>query len=363
MRPSASSGPSALTDTSSRSGALSADVQDQDYVILKDGTIATVHGWYHPAGHVVAELAFVRDARGSLELSAGRYRKAYLRDGLAVPDIERLRIRDVEDPHLFGYTQVKSVLATDRIERVVRCADWPVDESAKATLHADYIRETWRSTKDLLGADIEELEPCLTGSLVLQSALPPTHPPNGSPVTADPHDLDVIFTGSVRVLDELLDRMSAVTLKQPERRLFEHGKGWQIRLKTDRGVLCSFFRYKDAAEVPSPLSNIVLLKPGFVAECEITDSSHGLFTPSYLRAHVTSPSHLGDRTLLIAISHLRSRGDFRRGSTGVFRGDLLEAKSSEGESVLLLSVFDGDSSLSLKPPWEPYWATRPDTPL
>ena len=332
-------------------------VQDQDYLVLDDGRIATVHGWHHPPDHVVAELTFAPDPAGSFELSTGRYSKAYLSDGRAVPDLQRPRIRDLDEPRLFGYGQVKSIISTSRIVNVLRCGDWPLERAiSHRSNHRRYIEATWQSVLRLLGPEIEAVSACLTGSLMLQLAMPARVPPNPSLDQRDPHDLDVVFTGSVNAINRLARRMMDVAKSEPDRRVYEHGKGWTIRLQTDRGMLCSFFRYAVTDEIPRQIAHARLVEAGFAAELEVTDIDHGLFTPSLLRTVSRAPDLVGGRPLVVLISHLRSRGDFSEGSRGWFRGDLLDAATGEHASGdLVLSVFDGDSSIPLDPPWEGYW--------
>jgi predicted nucleotidyltransferase len=324
--------------------------RDQDHVVLDDGIIVSVHGAVHPAGHLIGEVVYVPDPDGSHCLFGRRYRKAYQRDGRGIAEQKRLRIRDRTDSyfdraHMFDG---KSIVHRGRVRRYVACADLFTDESPDNG-QKEAARSLWESACRILGITGASLQVTLTGSLNLDP-----HPRH----VRNPNDLDLLFTGSTATVGRLVAAMSAAAHEHPKIRVHEYGKGWRIRMRTAEGLLCSFFRYGDATEIPlCDVTDVRTVRNDVEIHGTVASADHNVFMPMILEVEVevtNAPETVPlESRLPIVIYHLRSRGDFFQGDRGRFRGTVVEI--TEGlKAYLALSVVDGTSSHLLTPPWLPY---------
>ncbi|WP_436535788.1 hypothetical protein [Actinoplanes sp. HUAS TT8] len=324
--------------------------QDQDHVVLDDDVIVSVHGSVHPADHLIGEVVYVPDPDGSHCLFGQGYRKAYQRDGRGIAEQKRVRIRDRTDSY-FDRAPIfdgKSIVHRGRVRRYVPCADLFTDESPDSG-QKEAARILWESACRLLGITGTGLQVALTGSLNLDP-----HPRH----VRDPNDLDLLFTGSTAAVGRLVVAMSAAAHEHPEIRVHEYGKGWQIRLRTHEGLLCSFFRYGDDTETPlRDVTDVRTVRNDVEIYGTVASATHNVFMPMILEVDVevtNAPETVPRETRLpILIHHLRSRGDFFQGDRGRFRGTVVEVAEGPTE-YLALSVVDGNSSDLLTPPWLPY---------
>lgn len=230
-----------VTSTSPAAEGMVGCPVDQDHLLLDDDTIVAVHGWHHPPGFVVGEVTYLPDDAGRQRLLGRNYRKAYVRDGLGLPEERRYRIRDAtgsffDDAQMF---RAKSIIGVHRIKRYLPCAEG-IGQKTGQVAALEAVASTWRSARALLGGTVDNVGVAVTGSLNLVPEAEYGQRPN---------DVDLVFTGSTADISELVGAMSAATRTNSETRVYEYGKGWQIRIRADGWLLCSFFRYADRREV------------------------------------------------------------------------------------------------------------------
>lgn len=327
----------------------STGIRDQDYIVIADETILTVHGDVHPSDFFVGEITFVPDrSEGDRILLGRRYRKAHEVGGVTIREAFRPKLRDhgstpFHSGHLFS---AKSIVSCSRIVTHIDStsprASVDLGEAADRYVQAT-MAEVWRR----FGDELEGISIGRTGSARLTSD-----------AGARLHDLDVVFRGSVSAIQNLVAAMASAARRDPAIRLVEHGKSWQIRLATPGGVLCSFFSYADPSQSPLyGLTKMETIIPDVVLEALVVEDAQNSFHPTFLRVKPRSWStdvpSAARRDLLVMINHLRGRGDFFAGDIGVFRGALVDVSSGVGDFVAL-SVVDGHSCISVTPPWPQY---------
>jgi hypothetical protein len=216
----------------------------------------------------------------------------------------------------------------------------------------EFINENLDETKRLLGTDLDEVDLGLTGTLRLSL--------EGNARNRI-HDLDLVFTADLVGNLQIVHHLQNLAREQPSRRMFENGKGWQIRLTTKHGILCSFFRYREPSVAAlAGLKNVHTLVPELSVTGQVLDDVHGGYLPTVLTIEVARErvhAAMGNSRLLVILNHIRARGDFSVGSIGYFRGALVEIETGT-RSMTGLSVVDADNCRLLTPPWEPYYRSR-----
>jgi hypothetical protein len=172
------------------------------------------------------------------------------------------------------------------------------------------------------------------------------------------HDIDLVFTADLMTNLAIIGELSRITRSEKSARVYEHGKGWQIRVRSTTGLLCAFFAYQDPRDSPlHGLREIRTIRDELVIRGTVTDHVHNGYLPTILTVNPRNAVKylpISERSdLTVIISHLRGRGDFFEGDEGLFRGALVEIETGKS-SFLALSVIDGDDSRILTPPWIPY---------
>jgi len=327
-----------------------AGVSDQDYLVLIDSRIIAVHGWNHPPGFAVGEIAFVPDKTGDRVFLGTRYRKAYTANGRGMPEASRKTIRSrtglfYDTAQLFS---TKSIVDMDDVAIHIDASVAPGIEGNRAAARQmhDVLGETERVTEGGTG----RIHTGLTGSLRLGAVS------RSGDMSA--HDVDIVFTGDLGDISDMTRRISSGVAAHPELRLYEHGKGWRIRARTRAGILCPFFGYDDPRSSPLyGLRMVRTVRERVTVSGMVIDDTHNAYLPTHLTIRPTETSCLLPPAICqempVIISHLRSRGDFFRGDCGIFTGDLIELAFDSHEK-LALSVLDGTESVLLTPPWLPF---------
>lgn len=313
---------------------------DQQYCILDDGSILTVHGYTHPPGLVVGELSYLPDASGPHLLLGMNYRKAYQRHGRGLPELKRPRVRahtgmffDCAHPFL-----AKSIVPIGRIDAVYT-------HTSVNDVGAVKLDRARAMARRFLGRLADHFDIGLTGSHALSTA-------NDLPVEL--HDLDVVLRGTTHDAADAVAVLQERSERQEVERLWEHGKGWRIRLRTPTGIFCPFFVYREALESPlAALRSISDVAQSVTVKAVVVDNMHGGFLPTWVRCEVVESTNpvvqLGSQ-LPVLISHMRSRGDFAKGDTAMFHGAVIDIDTGTTR-VRALSVIDGNESRLLTPTW------------
>ncbi|GCB49040.1 hypothetical protein [Streptomyces sp. NL15-2K] len=324
-------------------------IQDQDYVLLKDGQILAVHGHSHPPGHLVGELAFVPSAVGDYTFFNSRYRKAYVMRGRGISEREREHVR-FETGTCFDHAHpfsAKSLVPLAQVELHLSAAVDPRAEAAPGSFLQRYADAQLNELHRVLGDTMPDAPLGLTGSarLLLQDHSVRTM-----------HDFDVLFTGGPDRVREIARRLAAHGEAHKEARLHEHGKGWRIRLRMRAGILCPFFRYADPADAPlAGLTGARTLLRDVTVSGRVIEDAHGAYLPTFLviapdRVSTALPGELAHR-LPVLVSHMRDRGDFFVGDRGTFTGELCHLRTRRGDFIAL-SVVDGSDSRLDTPIWQ-----------
>lgn len=325
-------------------------VADQDYLLLQDGRVMAVHGHNHPPGHAVGEVAFVPDKDGPFKFFDYSYRKAYVADGRGLSERLRDQVR-TETGTFFDHAHpfaCKSIVALNEVELHLSATLGMTAALGSASALGDYARGMITEIRSMIAPHhVDHLG--LTGSLRLMV---------DDPACKKFHDFDVVFESNPRTNFQIYQSLAEQAEQYPQSRVYEHGKGWRMRLWTPTGLLCPFFRYDHPSAAPLTVVNkMVNSGTTITVTGSVIDNTHGIYLPTWLvirpEDHAGQlPVDLRDR-LIVMISHMRDRGDFAVGDRGTFSGELVHVTTPDSH-FFVLSVVDGDDSRLETPPWLPY---------
>lgn len=334
------------------------DVRDAQLFIRKDGLIVNAEGWHHPEGKLIGEVMYAPDWRGDREVFGYSYRKLTLFPGTytPVPYGQRAALLSQYDPRL-GQTDENPFFAQykqifDRSEFASYISGEDVLEKLLPKLAAEHpeVIDDIESVGKILGIDLTDIGLGFTGA-----------PSFGKLDSL--HDLDIIFSGDVEENLVIAKAMRETVRHQPQRRLTEGGKGWNIRFFNDRGTLiCSFFTYKNPEDAPLRNFEMEVIAPSVTVEGEVYDDKHAIYTPTVLGLDRVRITHEGDEPfngtldepLQLVAYHTATRGECFEGDTVRATGALVQVTTPDS-THLGICVTDREGIRNLTPTWEGFY--------
>lgn len=332
------------------------DIKDAEFLIRRDGVIFNVEGYYHPKNFLVGEVLYVPDEQGDKNIFGQSYRKVTLYKGtydpIAYPDRSKI-LREI-DPN-FDQTEVNPFFA--QFKQILPASDFvahlPSSRGLSRALSmtggdADKFHKDFENLMSLLNLSPEQISLGLTGAPLLGN-------------TNHFHDLDIVFSGSPEENIRIVKMMRDITKYEPQRRLFEGGKGWQIRFFNDLGTLmCTFFTYPDRSSAPMYDFSMDVLERGVTVQGTVSNDQHSMYTPTVLELTDAIVGKNGQQvqrftTLPLIVYHTASRGDCFNQDIVRANGALVEVNQS-GSSFIAVCVVDREGLRNLTPPWNGYYA-------
>ncbi|MBW7944606.1 hypothetical protein H3C70_04375 [Patescibacteria group bacterium] len=331
-------------------------IKDAEFLIRNDGIIFNVEGYSHPATFVVGEVLYAPDKDGDKNIFGQPYKKVTLYKGTyePVPYYDRGRLLREIDPALDQnganpyFAHFKQILpASDFVAHLpsARGLERALSLSGRGS---ERFQQDFHNLMNLLDLRPEEISLGLTGAPLLGN-------------TEVFHDLDIVFSGSLQENLRIAKTMRDLARSEPDRRLFEGGKAWQIRFFNDLGTLmCTFFTYPDRSMAPLHDFSMEVLEHGITVEGIVSDDSHSMYTPTILELKdvaISKNDQLVERftSLPLIVYHTASRGD-------CFNEDVVRAKGAlvkvtqDGGDFLAVCVIDREGVRNLTPPWKGYYA-------
>jgi len=330
---------------------------DAEFLLRRDGVIFNIEGYYHPTSFVVGEVLYAPDINGDKQVFGQPYRKVTLYKGTykPIPYSQRAKILGVIDP-AFDQTGVNPFFA--KFKQILPASDFiahlpsvkGLERALKETSgESDRFRLDFENLMQLLSVSPDEVTLGLTGAPLLGN-------------TEYFHDLDIVFRGTLDQNLLIAKTMRDLAIHEPQRRLFEGGKGWQIRFFNDNGTLmCTFFTYPHKEQAPLHDFFMEVIEDTITVEGTVCDDRHSMYTPTILGlkdAVVKKANSLVQRytDLPLIIYHTASRGDCFSQDVVMAQGSLVEISEPGKISYPAVCVIDRNGLRNVTPPWEGYYA-------
>ncbi len=312
-------------------------IRDSIYFLRKDGCFVFSHGYYHPTpGHFIGKIIYYPTADGESDIWGRRYQamhKTWI-DGRhrAIPNDAQIERHYQIDPSLVR-SRPRPLVADYTIEfPLADFVGWfPPRKSLRLTMEMYPQIKKWAlATAELVNFPLEKMG--VTGSLAYGK------------IEEQDMDFDVLFRGTLEESRGVLSRLYRLA-REPERKVFEFGKLWPMRIFHQDYLLCPFFVYEKPAEAPLCEAEIELVEPEVEGTAVIADDTHNAFLPIFLgldRVEIAGRERPG---LALVCYDGSIRGEYRRGERIRFKGRLLKIRTparGEFEAVAVDISFDLD---------------------
>ncbi|MDP8215628.1 MAG: hypothetical protein RAO92_03775 [Candidatus Euphemobacter frigidus] len=303
---------------------LEGRIKDSIYFLRRDGCFVFSHGYYHPTpGYLIGKIIHYPLAAGDSEIWGRPYQAMHK----AWVNGKRVAIRN--DAQLVKQYEVDPSL--DPNKRRPSVADYLLEfPLSDFRGYFDPIRSlrlceemypdlivTWaEQSAELLEFPIEKMG--VTGSLAYGM------------VEKEDMDFDVIFMGNreenLWVRDKLI-RLS----REPERRVFEFGRYWPLRIYHRGFLLCPFFVYQNRDDLPLAEAEVDVVREKIEIAGTIIDDSNNSYVPIVLElGDVILDGKDRDNIRLICYDG-SVRGEYWEGERIRVMGRLLRIKDRWGE--------------------------------
>ncbi len=332
-------------------------IKDAEFLIRNDGIIFNIEGYCHPKGKVVGEVLYAPDTNGDKTIFGLPYRKVTLYEGTyePVPYTKRAEVLKKIDP-LFAensqnpyYAKYKQILPfSDFIAYVPsrRAFEKAIRLDPKRSIQ---FRSDLANLLKLLDLEKDEVELGLTGAPLLGN-------------TSAYHDLDIVFSGDELQNLKIAKIIRQLTTTEPDRRLFEGGKAWQIRFFNDnKTLMCTFFTYADQKSAPLHDFTMDVIQDDMEIQGTVADDTHTMYTPTILHLENVIFQRNGKTynsisSLPLIIYHTASRGDCFNGDIVSAKGALVKVNDAQKGPYEAFCVIDREGVRNLTPPWKDYYA-------
>lgn len=329
-------------------------IRDAEFFVRKDGVIVNAEGWYHPADFLIGEVLYVPDEEGDRAIFGAKYRKVTLKRNShePIPYKDRGAILKDYDPALSQEGNPFFAKYKQFFPRSDFIAHLPSEGVLRKILEgvaspSDNIFRDIENMSSLLGISIGNMKLGITGAGLLGNF-------KGS------HDLDLVFKDGIAKNLDLAKRMRELVKSEPERRVIEGGKGWNIRFYNDYGVLmCSFFGYTAPEEAPLIDFEMAVVKESVQVKGVVEDDINTLYTPTILllRDAIMEDSFgitTDKLSLPLIIYHTATRGECFSGDKVSASGALVKV-TSRNDEYMAVCVVEREGVRNLNPSWEGFY--------
>lgn len=330
------------------------EIRDAELFITKHGVILNVDGWNHPSGQVVGTAMYAPDRHGSKTIFGHHYQKLTLYPGTytPVPFCDRAAIVATYAPGIVTgglgepYARYKQMVPqTDLVAHISNRRAFHAFLDTVDHRHPE-LRSDIKSIGGLLGMEVSNNLTGFTGSPSLGNF-------------TKLHDLDVVFTGTIDENLAIAKAMRSLVQSEPDRRLFEGGKGWNIRFFNDRRTLiCSFFCYHNANDAPLRSFNMQATGGELEIEGTVVDDRHTIYMPSVFTVEHAGNSNLNEpalpNPLTVVVYNAASRGDCFAGDRVRIKGQLVRITTPH-RSYVAVCIIERNGVRNLTPAWQPYY--------
>lgn len=329
------------------------DILDAQFYIRNDGLIVNAEGWHHPNGQLVGEAMYTPDDEGDRVIFGLRYKKLTLFPGThtPVPYADRARLLRAVDPELDQTTtnpyfaRYKQILPQDTFNGFISSEIAYQRLTSSSVPNVELVAEDIESISELIGVDISDVRLGFTGAPSLGNL-------------DNLHDLDIVFTGSLEENILIARAMRRLLADNPQRRLTEGGKDWNIRFYNDRSTLiCSFFRYQKPDEAPLREFSMEIIEPEVTLVATVSDDMHTIYTPTVLGledAYLVGEDRKLPQDMQLIVYHTATRGECFEGDRVMASGALVNV-STPTSDTLALCVIEREGVRNLTPTWDNFY--------
>ncbi len=303
---------------------LEGRIKDSLYFLRKDGCFVFSHGYYHPTpGSFIGKIIYYPLAEGDSAIWGRPYQamhKVWI-DGEHVAimnDVQIVKQYEV-DPNL-DPDQPRPLVADYTLEFPLDDFIGYFDPAHSLAICREMYPETvkvWSDqTAEFMDIPLERMG--VTGSLAY-----------GKIEEAD-MDFDVIFTGDMEQNQRIRNKLHQLS-SEPERRVFEFGRYWPIRIMHRGFLLCPFFVYRNWEDVPLAEADVSVLEPKVKVTGTISDDTHNAYLPIILQLEdvvLNGQPRSGLKTICYDGS---IRGEYWSGDHVSLEGRLLKITDSRGD--------------------------------
>lgn len=333
-------------------------VRDAELIVRKDGVVFNVEGWHHPSGLVVAEAMYLPDQDGPKNIFGQQYTKATLYPGSYTPVPYRdrgARLREF-DPSLDQtgqnpyYAKYKQLIPRDDIVAHLPAQGVYRKLMENPDVDTSHFEADIADAQRLLGVDFDAYDIGLTGAPLLGNI-------------GNVHDVDVVFSGDLAANLALAKRMRDFSRENPNQRVIEGGKGWNIRYYNERGsLMCNFFTYGTPEDAPLREFEMDVIAPDVSVRGTVYEDTHSMYTPTVLGLTDVQIEKVGDRSVnerapedikLIAY-HTATRGECFSEDVVTAQGALVNVRTPE-EEYRAICVIEREGVRNLTPTWPGFY--------
>jgi predicted nucleotidyltransferase len=336
--------------------------RDVEFYVRYDGLILNADGYAHPQHTVVGNVLYAPDSEGNKEIFGIPYRKTSLvpKTFTPVPYRERGAYFANIDPAL---NQTSTNSYPFRYEQILPREQFigyiPAQHAYELAVEGklgnpDRLLSDLENLFELLGFEQSTVRLGLTGTPALGHI-------------QQYHDLDIVFFGTIEENRLLANRMRDLVLQEPERRLHEGGKSWQIRFYNRDGItngtiMCCFFGYKNIEDCALPSFEMNMFIEDVCIQGVVSNADHALYTPTVVNLHNShiieiegkkNNFRLPDDMPLI-VYHTGTRGELNVGDEVWAHGAFGEIITDD-ERYLAVVVNEREGVRNETAPWSEYY--------
>lgn len=302
-------------------------VIDSTYFLRRDLSFAFAQGYCHPKGGFYGKLINYPDPRGALDVFGRRYSNTNKRvvDGRLelIPIDEQLKLNHLAEPALARERNLPPFAEYHARFDLADCIGFFEHRRSLGVAMEMYpwLPSAIRKISDFMGMGQGALG--VTGSLAYGR------------MDAGEEDVDLTIHGSVEEHWRLIAKITE-WVKDPSHRVVEFGKFWPMRFYYDGTLVCPFFIYGRADEIPLADFTMDVVKPEVLFRGRVGDDRHSIYLPMVLGMEGVNLDGLKEGAVPLIIYDSAVRGEYRSGEWLEGRGRLVNVRKPDGEFRALL---------------------------
>jgi hypothetical protein len=302
-------------------------VTDSTYFLRKNLSFAFAQGYCHPQHGFYGKLINYPDPRGAMEIFGRRYSNTNKRlvDGRIelIPIDEQIKLHYLIEPALMkkgGMPPFADYHA--RFEFGDCIGFFEHGRSLKAAMEMyPRLSPTIEKISGFIEMGPDRLG--VTGSLAYGR------------LDEGDEDIDLTIRGSLEEHARVLRKITE-WVKDPAHRVIEFDKFWPMRFYYEGTLVCPFFIYDRADEIPLAEFSMELVKGEVPFRGRVCDDRHSIYLPMMLGMEQMSLAGENTGAIPLIIYDSSVRGEFRRGEWLEGRGKLVNVRKPKEEFRALL---------------------------
>lgn len=302
-------------------------VIDSTYFLRKDLSFAFAQGYCHPAGGFYGKVINYPDPRGALDIFGRRYSNTNKRvvNGRLdlIPIDEQIKLNYLAEPALMKEKNLPLFADYHARFDLADCIGFfEHRRSLRAAMEAyPRLTPTIQKVGDFIGLGPDNLG--VTGSLAYGR------------MDEGEEDVDLTIHGSVEEHQRIIAKITEL-IKDPAHRVVEFGKFWPMRFYYEGALICPFFIYGRADEIPLADFTMDLARPDVLFSGRVCDDRHAIYLPMMLGMEGVNIDGLKESGIPLIVYDSAVRGEYRRGEWLEGRAKLVNVRKPNEEFRALL---------------------------